>query len=114
MSNQLQQEKSPYLQQHKDNPVNWFPWGEAAFQKARAEEKPIFLSVGYSTCHWCHVMARESFEDPEVAGLLEDFICIKVDREEHPEVDAVYMAVCQTMTGSGGWPEAFFCGNLLS
>ncbi|MCI8505272.1 MAG: thioredoxin domain-containing protein [Lachnospiraceae bacterium] len=108
MSNQLQQEKSPYLQQHKDNPVDWFPWGEAAFQKAREKEKPIFLSIGYSTCHWCHVMAHESFEDPKIAGLLEDFVCIKVDREEHPEVDAVYMAVCQAMTGSGGWPLSVF------
>ncbi len=108
MSNHLQQEKSPYLLQHRDNPVDWFPWGEEAFEKAASEEKPVFLSIGYSTCHWCHVMAHESFEDPEAARLLEDFVCIKVDREEHPEVDAVYMAVCQSMTGSGGWPLSVF------
>lgn len=108
MSNLLQYEKSPYLLQHKDNPVNWFPWGEKAFRKAASEEKPVFLSIGYSTCHWCHVMARESFGDPGIAGLLEDFVCIKVDREEHPEVDAVYMAVCQSVTGSGGWPLSVF------
>ncbi len=108
MSNRLQHEKSPYLRQHKDNPVDWFPWGEEAFERAAAEEKPIFLSIGYSTCHWCHVMARESFEDREVAELLKGFVCVKVDREEHPEVDAVYMAFCQAMTGSGGWPLTVF------
>ncbi len=108
MSNQLQYEKSPYLLQHKDNPVDWHPWGEEAFRRAVSEEKPIFLSIGYSTCHWCHVMARESFEDSEVAKLLADFVCIKVDREERPEVDAVYMAACQAMTGSGGWPLSIF------
>ena len=105
MSNRLQNEKSPYLQQHKDNPVDWYPWCEEAFQKAAKEEKPIFLSIGYSTCHWCHVMAHESFEDREIAAFLnENFISIKVDREERPDIDAVYMSVCQAVTGSGGWP----------
>jgi uncharacterized protein YyaL (SSP411 family) len=103
--NRLAAEKSPYLLQHAGNPVDWFPWGEAAFEKARAEGKPIFLSIGYSTCHWCHVMAHESFEDPAVAALLnDDFISIKVDREERPDVDRVYMAYVQTLTGHGGWP----------
>ncbi len=98
-------EKSPYLLQHSHNPVQWYPWGEQAFQKARGEDKPVFISIGYSTCHWCHVMAHESFEDTDVASLLnEHFISIKVDREERPDVDAVYMAACQTLTGSGGWP----------
>ena len=104
MANRLSLEKSTYLLQHKDNPVNWYPWCGEAFQKAWDEDKPIFLSIGYSTCHWCHVMAHESFEDEETARLLDDFICIKVDREERPDVDAVYMAVCQALTGSGGWP----------
>ena len=108
MANRLRGEKSPYLLQHKDNPVDWYPWGEEAFQKARVEDKPIFLSIGYSTCHWCHVMAHESFEDRETAELLESFVCIKVDREERPDVDAVYMAVCQALTGSGGWPLTVF------
>ena len=103
--NRLQNEKSPYLLQHAQNPVDWYPWGEDAFAKARQEDKPIFLSIGYSTCHWCHVMERESFEDEEVAGLLnETFVNIKVDREERPDIDAVYMKVCQLMTQSGGWP----------
>lgn len=103
--NRLQYEKSPYLQQHKENPVDWFAWGEEAFAKAKAEDKPVFLSIGYSTCHWCHVMERESFEDMEVAELLNrSFVSIKVDREERPDIDAVYMNVCQSMTGSGGWP----------
>jgi uncharacterized protein YyaL (SSP411 family) len=103
--NRLCFEKSPYLLQHADNPVDWYPWGEAAFAKARAEDKPIFLSIGYSTCHWCHVMEHESFEDEEVAKLLnETFVCIKVDREERPDVDSIYMMVCQMMTGRGGWP----------
>ena len=103
--NRLQHEKSPYLLQHARNPVDWRPWGEAAFEAAAREDKPIFLSIGYSTCHWCHVMERESFEDPEVAALLnEAFICIKVDREERPDIDNVYMAICQMATGSGGWP----------
>ncbi len=104
MSNRLKNEKSPYLLQHKDNPVDWYPWGEEAFGKAKRENKPIFLSIGYSTCHWCHVMAKESFEDKEIASLLQAFVCIKVDREERPDIDAVYMSVCQALTGSGGWP----------
>ncbi|KAF0159747.1 MAG: thioredoxin domain protein [Syntrophaceae bacterium] len=103
--NRLQNEKSPYLLQHAQNPVDWYPWGEEAFEKARREDKPIFLSIGYSTCHWCHVMERESFEDEEVAELLnEAFVNIKVDREERPDIDAVYMKICQIMTQSGGWP----------
>ena len=109
MANQLQYEKSPYLLQHRENPVNWYPWGEAAFQKAQREDKPVFLSIGYSTCHWCHVMAHECFEDETVAAVLnENFVCIKVDREERPDIDAVYMAVCQALTGSGGWPLTVF------
>ena len=91
MSNQLENETSPYLLQHAKNPVNWYPWCSEAFERAREEDKPIFLSIGYSTCHWCHVMAHESFEDPQVANLLNrDFISIKVDREERPNIDAVY------------------------
>ncbi len=103
--NRLIFEKSPYLLQHADNPVDWYPWGPEAFEKARKENKPVFLSIGYSTCHWCHVMARESFEDSEVARLMNQvFVSIKVDREERPDIDNVYMMVCQMMTGSGGWP----------
>ena len=103
--NRLYNEKSPYLLQHKDNPVAWYPWCEEAFKKAGQEDKPVFLSIGYSSCHWCHVMAHESFEDEEVAALLNrDYICIKVDREERPDIDAVYMSVCQALTGGGGWP----------
>ena len=103
--NHLQNEKSPYLLQHAGNPVDWYPWGREVFQKAASEDKPVFLSIGYSTCHWCHVMAHESFEDAEVAELLNrDFVSVKVDREERPDVDAVYMSVCQALTGSGGWP----------
>ncbi|GIK15526.1 MAG: thioredoxin domain-containing protein [Planctomycetota bacterium] len=103
--NRLVFEKSPYLLQHAGNPVDWFPWGDEAFARARAEDKPVFLSIGYSTCHWCHVMEHESFEADDVAALLNrDFICVKVDREERPDVDAVYMSVCQAMTGGGGWP----------
>jgi len=103
--NRLQNEKSPYLLQHARNPVDWYPWGEEAFVKAQLEDKPVFLSIGYSTCHWCHVMKRESFEDEEVAGLLnETFVNIKVDREERPDIDVVYMKACQLMTQSGGWP----------
>lgn len=108
MSNRLGEEKSPYLLQHKDNPVDWYPWGEEAFQKALSEDKPVFLSIGYSTCHWCHVMAHESFEDPEIARLLDQYVCIKVDREERPDIDAVYMTVCQALNGSGGWPLTIF------
>ncbi len=103
--NRLIYEKSPYLLQHAYNPVDWYPWGEEAFSKAHQEDKPVFLSIGYSTCHWCHVMAHESFEDKEVAALLNrSFVPVKVDREERPDVDAVYMAVCQMFTGQGGWP----------
>ncbi len=103
--NRLADEKSPYLLQHMYNPVNWYPWGQEAFLKAKEENKPIFLSIGYSTCHWCHVMAHECFEDEEVARLLNDhFISIKVDKEERPDIDTVYMTVCQATTGHGGWP----------
>jgi len=103
--NRLISEKSPYLLQHAYNPVNWYPWGPEAFERADKEDKPIFLSIGYSTCHWCHVMEKESFEDLEVATLMNGvFVCIKVDREERPDIDSAYMTVCQMMTGSGGWP----------
>lgn len=103
--NRLSNSSSPYLLQHASNPVEWYPWSEEAFQRARAEEKPIFLSIGYSTCHWCHVMAHESFENKEIAKLLnEHFVCIKVDREERPDVDRLYMTYVQALTGSGGWP----------
>ncbi|MBE1441760.1 thioredoxin domain-containing protein [Paenibacillus sp. OAS669] len=103
--NRLAKEKSPYLLQHANNPVDWFPWSEEAFEIAKRENKPIFLSIGYSTCHWCHVMAHESFEDEEVAAILnEHYISVKVDREERPDVDHLYMTVCQAMTGQGGWP----------
>ncbi len=104
-SNKLINEKSPYLLQHAYNPVNWFPWCNEAFEKAKTEDKPIFLSIGYSTCHWCHVMEKESFEDEDVAALMNDaFVSIKVDREERPDIDGIYMAACQMMTGGGGWP----------
>jgi uncharacterized protein YyaL (SSP411 family) len=103
--NKLIGEKSPYLLQHAYNPVDWHPWGDEAFRQAKRKNKPIFLSIGYSTCHWCHVMEKESFEDQEVAGLMNEvFVCIKVDREERPDIDSAYMAVCQMMTRSGGWP----------
>ena len=121
--NALANEQSPYLLQHADNPVGWYPWGEEAFSKAKAERKPIFLSIGYSTCHWCHVMERESFENEQVADLLNEyFISIKVDREERPDIDAYYMTVCQILTGGGGWPltivmtpdkEPFFAGTYI-
>jgi uncharacterized protein YyaL (SSP411 family) len=105
MSNHLRNETSPYLRQHAGNPVDWYPWGIEAFEKARQEDKPVFLSIGYSTCHWCHVMAHESFEHPDVAKLMnETFVSIKVDREERPDIDSVYMRACQVMTGTGGWP----------
>ena len=105
MPNRLAGSSSPYLRQHAGNPVDWHPWGEEAFARARAEDKPVFLSIGYATCHWCHVMAHESFEDPVVAGLMnEAFVNVKVDREERPDVDQLYMTVCQLLTGSGGWP----------
>ncbi len=121
--NHLANEKSPYLLQHADNPVNWYPWGEEAFEKARLEDKPIFLSIGYSTCHWCHVMEHESFEDSIVAALMNDaFIAVKVDREERPDIDNVYMSACRMMTGRGGWPltiimtpdrKPFFAGTYI-
>lgn len=108
-SNRLINEKSPYLLQHANNPVDWYPWSEEAFNKAKKENKPIFLSIGYSTCHWCHVMESESFEDEKVAQLMNDtFISIKVDKEERPDIDNIYMTVCQAMTGSGGWPLTIF------
>jgi uncharacterized protein YyaL (SSP411 family) len=107
--NHLSQQKSPYLLQHKNNPVDWYPWGDAAFDKAKKENKPIFLSIGYSTCHWCHVMERESFENEETAALMNKyFVNIKVDREERPDVDKVYMTAVQTMSGHGGWPLSVF------
>src|SRR5205085_468026 len=103
--NRLVQEKSPYLLQHAQNPVEWFPWGKEAFEKARREDKPIFLSIGYSTCHWCHVMAHESFEDAATAEIMNrEFVNIKVDREERLDVDRVYMTFVQATTGGGGWP----------
>ena len=109
MSNHLKHQTSPYLLQHAENPVDWYPWSEEAFSKARAEDKPIFLSIGYSTCHWCHVMAHESFEDPEIADTLNKYyVSIKVDKEERPDIDSIYMAVCQAFTGSGGWPTSIF------
>src|SRR5262245_45681107 len=108
-TNRLAKESSPYLLQHAHNPVDWYPWGEEAFAKAKKEDKPVFLSIGYSTCHWCHVMERESFEQEDVAKLLnENFVSIKVDREERPDVDAVYMASVQAMAGQGGWPLSVF------
>src|SRR3954463_2725164 len=105
MPNRLARERSPYLLQHAHNPVDWYPWHEEAFAKARGEDKPIFLSIGYSTCHWCHVMEHESFEHDAIAAVLnEQFVSIKVDREERPDVDRVYMTFVQATTGSGGWP----------
>lgn len=109
MSNNLKDETSPYLLQHADNPVNWYPWCDEAFERAKNEDKPIFLSIGYSTCHWCHVMAHESFENDKTAEILNNhFVSIKVDREERPDIDSVYMSVCQAFTGSGGWPMSIF------
>jgi len=109
MANRLAAEPSPYLRQHADNPVDWYPWGEEAFARARAEDRPVLLSIGYSACHWCHVMAHESFEDPDTADLVNRlFVNVKVDREERPDVDAVYMDAVQTMTGQGGWPLTVF------
>lgn len=123
MSNALINERSPYLKQHAQNPVDWLPWGEAAFEKARREDKPVFLSIGYSTCHWCHVMARESFENKELAEILNHYyVSVKVDREERPDIDSVYMKVCTALNGSGGWPltvimtpeqQPFFVGTYL-
>jgi uncharacterized protein YyaL (SSP411 family) len=109
MSNRLRHESSPYLRQHAENPVDWYPWGDEALGRARQERRPIFLSIGYSACHWCHVMERESFEDPEIARLMNDhFVCIKVDREERPDLDQIYMTAVQIMTGRGGWPMSVF------
>src|SRR3990172_9321431 len=109
MPNRLANETSPYLQQHKDNPVDWYPWGDEAFVRARDEDKPILLSVGYAACHWCHVMAHESFEDPEAAAVMNElFVNVKVDREERPDVDAIYMEAVQAMSGHGGWPMTMF------
>ena len=107
--NRLGDETSPYLRQHRDNPVDWYPWAEEAFRRAQEEDRPILLSVGYSACHWCHVMAHESFEDPVVAELQNRlFVNIKVDREERPDVDRVYMDALQALTGGGGWPMTVF------
>ena len=112
--NRLVHEKSPYLLQHAYNPVDWFPWGEEAFEKARAENKPIFLSIGYATCHWCHVMERESFENDSIAAYLnEHFVSIKLDREERPDVDMIYMTAVRSMTGQGGWPLTVFLNHEL-
>ena len=109
MPNRLADETSPYLRQHADNPVDWRPWGDEAFAEARRRDVPVFLSVGYSACHWCHVMAHESFEDEAVAEVVNDlFVAVKVDREERPDVDAVYMEATQAMTRSGGWPMTVF------
>src|SRR5579883_1256830 len=108
-ANRLIHETSLYLRQHAFNPVDWYPWGAEALEKARREDRPILLSIGYAACHWCHVMERESFEDPETAALInEHFVPIKVDREERPDLDAIYMDVVQAMTGSGGWPMTVF------
>ena len=109
MPNRLANETSPYLLQHAHNPVDWYPWGPEAFERAKREDKPIFLSIGYAACHWCHVMERESFEDAATAeDLNRDFVAIKVDREERPDLDQVYMAAVQAMTGGGGWPMSVF------
>src|ERR687888_755763 len=109
MPNRLANETSPYLLQHKDNPVDWYPWGPEALAKARAEDKPIFLSIGYAACHWCHVMEHESFEDPQTAELMNElFVNIKVDREERPDLDSVYMDAVVALTGQGGWPMTVF------
>src|SRR6185295_3097591 len=107
--NRLADETSPYLRQHADNPVDWYPWGDEAFAAARDADKPILLSVGYSACHWCHVMAHESFEDDATAAVMNELvISVKVDREERPDVDAIYMEAVQAMTGQGGWPMTVF------
>lgn len=109
MQNHLKDQTSPYLLQHAENPVEWYPWCDEAFERAKSEDKPVFLSIGYSTCHWCHVMAHESFEDSEIAEILNQyFISIKVDKEERPDIDSIYMSVCQAFTGSGGWPTTIF------
>ena len=107
--NRLATSSSPYLLQHAGNPVDWFPWGDEAFARARAEDRPLLVSVGYSSCHWCHVMEHESFSDAGVAALMNDlFVNVKVDREERPDVDALTMEACVTMTGQGGWPTTVF------
>src|SRR3954451_12139151 len=121
MANRLAQSTSPYLLQHADNPVDWWPWGKEAFAEARRRDVPVLISVGYASCHWCHVMAHESFEDADVAAVINELtVPIKVDREERPDVDAVYMTATQAMTGQGGWPmtvfatpdgKPFFCGT---
>src|ERR687885_1024786 len=109
MPNRLAGETSPYLLQHKDNPVDWYPWGEEAFERARREDKPILLSIGYAACHWCHVMEHESFEDEETARLMnERFVNVKVDREERPDLDSIYMDAVVALTGQGGWPMTVF------
>src|SRR5215468_9416012 len=108
-TNRLSHEQSPYLRQHAHNPVDWFPWGREALDKARREDKPILLSIGYSACHWCHVMERESFEDEAIAARMNDlFVNVKVDREERPDLDTVYMNAVQMLTGAGGWPLTVF------
>jgi len=110
VANRLSTQTSPYLRQHQDNPVAWEPWDDEALGRARAENKPLIVSIGYSSCHWCHVMERESFEDAETARYMnEHFVPIKVDREERPDVDSVYMQAVQGMTGQGGWPLNVFC-----
>ena len=112
--NKLAQSTSPYLLQHANNPVDWYPWGSEAIEKAKAEDKPIFLSIGYAACHWCHVLAHESFENPETAAFMnENFINIKVDREERPDLDGIYMQAVVAMTGSGGWPMSVFLSHDL-
>src|ERR671932_2785577 len=109
MTNRLAQETSPYLLQHANNPVDWYPWGEEALQKARAEDKPILLSIGYSACHWCHVMEHESFEDPEIAELMNRFfVSIKVDREERPDLDRIYITFLELSVHGAGYPETVF------
>ncbi|HWJ52723.1 MAG TPA: thioredoxin domain-containing protein, partial [Propionibacteriaceae bacterium] len=109
MANRLSRSTSPYLLQHADNPVDWYEWGEEAFARAREVDRPVFLSIGYAACHWCHVMAHESFEDADTATFLnENFVAVKVDREERPDVDAVYMQATQALTGQGGWPMSVF------
>src|SRR5436309_11912964 len=108
-ANKLANESSPYLLQHAYNPVNWYPWGEEALTRAKEENKPLLVSIGYSACHWCHVMERECFENAEIAALMNElFVCVKVDREERPDVDAIYMEALQAMSGAGGWPLNVF------
>ena len=121
MADRLAHATSPYLLQHAGNPVDWWPWSEAAFREAAERDVPVLLSVGYSACHWCHVMAHESFEDEQISAIMnEHFVSVKVDREERPDIDAIYMAATQAMTGQGGWPmtvfmtpdrEPFYCGT---